>query len=340
MSEVNSQTYLNFTGSFVPERDINGNLLSVTSSDTVLNDSTQFFEVNSSEFTSSYEQQTIDKTFSELIFDEQAAQPPPPGMVIVSQSFIVGLEEQIIDLESEKIAALSQVEDLNILTGSLYEEIEQLYDYINELLAGGGSTVKITTTQLPNAVVGTPYSKTLAANGGLTPYDWSIIEGNLPAGLTLNATTGKISGTPTAVFNDFIKFKVADSSPVPQTDTESLRLIVNPAPLPRNVNVTLRNQNTGGITAGVKTQMIDIESNGVSVTGTGFKEGQLVAGITQIKVAQNITYSFNECVLSLKINLNGTETEITQSNTKVFTVETFPTDDLSVIVKYSQAIIP
>ena len=38
---------------------------------------------------------------------------------------------------------------------------------------------------------------TLAATGGTTPYTWSVSAGSLPAGLTLTAETGVISGTPT-----------------------------------------------------------------------------------------------------------------------------------------------
>ena len=56
----------------------------------------------------------------------------------------------------------------------------------------------ITTTGLPSGVVGESYTTTLAASGGTPPYAWSVAGGALPAGLTLNASTGVISGTPTA----------------------------------------------------------------------------------------------------------------------------------------------
>ncbi|MFI5185005.1 MAG: Ig domain-containing protein, partial [Vicinamibacteria bacterium] len=60
------------------------------------------------------------------------------------------------------------------------------------------SPVITTTSPLPNGSVGTPYDQPLAAAGGSSPYAWSLVGGGLPAGLTLNATTGGIVGGPAA----------------------------------------------------------------------------------------------------------------------------------------------
>lgn len=56
----------------------------------------------------------------------------------------------------------------------------------------------VTTGSLPAATVGQPYSATLQTSGGLGTSSWAVTLGALPAGLTLNASTGVISGTPTA----------------------------------------------------------------------------------------------------------------------------------------------
>jgi hypothetical protein len=56
----------------------------------------------------------------------------------------------------------------------------------------------IATTTLPDNVVGSTYSCTLAATGGNGSYTWSISSGTLPSGLSLSST-GTVSGTSTAV---------------------------------------------------------------------------------------------------------------------------------------------
>lgn len=43
----------------------------------------------------------------------------------------------------------------------------------------------------------TAYSSSVAASGGTAPYAYSVIDGALPNGLSLNASTGAITGTPT-----------------------------------------------------------------------------------------------------------------------------------------------
>src|SRR5215468_6672574 len=48
----------------------------------------------------------------------------------------------------------------------------------------GTTSVSVTTTSLPSANQNASYSVTVSAAGGTTPYSWSIVSGNLPAGLT------------------------------------------------------------------------------------------------------------------------------------------------------------
>jgi uncharacterized repeat protein (TIGR01451 family) len=67
-----------------------------------------------------------------------------------------------------------------------------------------------TTSPLPQATIGTPYSVTLAATGGTGgPYTWTLASGTLPAGLTLSPG-GVISGTPTAAGTTTFSVSVGD----------------------------------------------------------------------------------------------------------------------------------
>lgn len=63
---------------------------------------------------------------------------------------------------------------------------------------GAAQPPVITTMSLPDALINQAYSQNLAASGD-TPITWSIAAGTLPAGLSLNAATGAIAGTPTVV---------------------------------------------------------------------------------------------------------------------------------------------
>jgi hypothetical protein len=92
------------------------------------------------------------------------------------------------------------------------------------------ATLSITTPQiLPVGTVGTLYSQTLAATGGQAPYTWSISGGNLPAGVTLSATTGVLSGTPTIGGNFSVSVQVVDNARLTGSRTFSLAIGV-PAP--------------------------------------------------------------------------------------------------------------
>lgn len=83
----------------------------------------------------------------------------------------------------------------------------------------------ITTTALPSAVVGTAYRASLSLAGGVAPYRWSA--SGLPAGLTINPTTGVISGTPTTPGSATVEVRVGDVNN--KTNTRALTIEVGPA---------------------------------------------------------------------------------------------------------------
>jgi hypothetical protein len=94
-------------------------------------------------------------------------------------------------------------------------------------VAAAGAPPAITTTSLAQADSGSPYSQTLAASGGTAPYTWALASGTLPGNLSLNPTSGTISGVPQSSGTYNITVKVTDS--LNATATQALSLVVNPA---------------------------------------------------------------------------------------------------------------
>ncbi len=85
----------------------------------------------------------------------------------------------------------------------------------------------ITVPPLYTAVLNQPYSASMTASGGTTPYAWTISGGSLPAGLSLNNGTGVLSGTATAGGTFSFTVQVTDSSYSPQTTSRSMSLFVD-----------------------------------------------------------------------------------------------------------------
>ena len=96
----------------------------------------------------------------------------------------------------------------------------------------------ITTTStslLPNGTVNAAYSRTLTATGGTGALTWSIQSGTLPTGVTLNPSTGVISGTSSEANTFTFTPQVTDSLSQTDSTPPSLSITINAAPIPPNI---------------------------------------------------------------------------------------------------------
>lgn len=77
---------------------------------------------------------------------------------------------------------------------------------------GVNGTILTSSSAIPNGLVGAAYTADLSVNDGIAPYAWSVSIGALPPGLSLNSSTGVISGTPTAYGNYAFSVRVVDAN--------------------------------------------------------------------------------------------------------------------------------
>jgi hypothetical protein len=143
------------------------------------------------------------------------------------------------------------------------------------------TSLTISTVDLAEATVNVPYSRTISAVGGKTPYRWVINNGSLPEGITMSQF-GELSGTPTTAGTSTFNARVTDSDNV--TVNKSFSLIVKPAAvltittkdLPRGSVGTSYSQQLGA-TGGQTPYTWAIQSGnlpeGLSLNQTGIIQG-------------------------------------------------------------------
>ena len=89
----------------------------------------------------------------------------------------------------------------------------------------------------PSGEVGAAYSDQLTETGGSGPFVWAVSSGLLPAGVSLGAATGLLSGTPTAAGTSSFTVRVTDASSLSATQSTSISVVAGPAltfPAPPN----------------------------------------------------------------------------------------------------------
>ena len=131
---------------------------------------------------------------------------------------------------------------------------------------------------LPNGTVGTSYSQSIALTGGTSPFQWIVyngpivtgnsVGGSVPNGLTLNGSTGTVSGTPTGGGTWYFEAIATDATGA--FGFNALSIQINPTAPPGNP-VPFLNQP-------LVPTAVSPSSNGLTlnVTGTGFVSGATI----------------------------------------------------------------
>jgi hypothetical protein len=194
---------------------------------------------------------------SPYTWDLKAGSPLPSGLTLSNNGVISGTPTAI--------STATHTFTLTDATSLTVEKALQLFIRAIPL--------SITTTALPQGTANQRYSETLEATGGTGAYTWRLAGGspNLPTGLTLNSSTGEISGTPTGPSNTNYTFTVTDRTPpTPQAATKTLPLIIGGAP--PNLIITTPSP----LPAGTVTQPYTVTLNASG--GTGTKTWDLASG--------------------------------------------------------------
>ena len=135
--------------------------------------------------------------------------------------------------------------------------------------------LSVSTTSLPDGNLSqSSYSATLQASGGTGARTWSIPTGSLPDGLSLDGSTGVISGTPTVDASFSFTVQVADSGSPQQVATRALSILI------RTDAVTITTTSLPGGQVGVAYSQFVSATNGQPPFSWSISVGPLPAGLT------------------------------------------------------------
>ncbi len=114
----------------------------------------------------------------------------------------------------------------NSLDGTPQTLTKYVWEYLGNQIPAAIYGFHIATGSLPQGTVGVAYQADVTAAGGTAPYGWAMNSGALPAGLSLDSSTGRISGTPSAAGTSTLTLGANDASTPAQTATMSLQLVI------------------------------------------------------------------------------------------------------------------
>jgi VCBS repeat-containing protein len=111
-----------------------------------------------------------------------------------------------------------------VLTGNLGANNAGVYSFVVQVTDSAAHTARrqltitvdrltITTTSLPNGMVSHSYTASVAVTGGSGTRTWTLdTNSTLPNGISLDAATGALGGSPTAAGSTFVNIRVTDTT--------------------------------------------------------------------------------------------------------------------------------
>jgi gliding motility-associated-like protein len=153
-------------------------------------------------------------------------------------------------------------------------------------------TVIVNPATAPGATVGVAYSQTFTGSGGTAPYGFVVSAGTVPTSLSLNTTSGALTGIPTSsgTFNFTIRATDASGNGGPFSGTRAYTvtvapptIVIAPATVP-NGTVAIAYNQTITASGGIAPYSYAITSGalpaGVSLSSAGVMSGTATAGGT------------------------------------------------------------
>jgi hypothetical protein len=153
----------------------------------------------------------------------------PPGLTCCSHTFISpGFSHHMVPVNSSIAGKPTQPGTFHVVVTVADSGFPVGQTSMPYTVTIASAPLAITSSNLSDGVAGTAYSAALSSSGGTAPVSWSVTAGALPAGLSLNASTGAITGTPTTAGTSNFTVQAADSSTPQETTTQTLSITVNP----------------------------------------------------------------------------------------------------------------
>ncbi|MXV17052.1 YDG domain-containing protein [Hufsiella ginkgonis] len=227
---------------------------------------------------------------------------PTQGMLLSSTTYIVyvppatGVENPTLTFKAWDRSSATQPSD-----NSVRRLINPSPGGGTSQFSSGSAVANITVIEmsfspasLPGANVNSAYSQTISVSGGTSPYQYAVTSGTLPDGLTLNTTSGLLSGTPTTANTYNFTITATDATSTSASKAYSIvvsapAIVVSPASLTAATVGTSYNESisaSGGnvpytfaVTAGALPAGLSLASNG-TLSGTPTSGGSFNFTVT------------------------------------------------------------